>query len=151
MTRVLKIKGRTGLFDTPSFLVSENEELNIKVEIVGEIRIGKYRLSVKHGKEQKQFSLSKSDKITLTPEFLKNNAENLEFSLLFLNTTETEVIKNDYQIEPLKLENANGNFEFTAIMQEFERKQKELEQRLLVAEELIKSYENDGVPLTFEE
>lgn len=151
MERILTIKGRTGYFDTPSFLVSENENLVIKINIVDEIRIGKFRLIVKHGKHVKQYALSKTDEITLSPVWLKMSEENIEFSLVFLNATETEVLKNDYQIEPLKLETVDGNFVFTAWLQELEQKQKELDARLLVAEEKIASFENEGVPIAFEE
>ena len=151
MERILTIKGRTGYFDTPSFLVSENENLVIKINIVDEIRIGKFRLLVRHGKHVKQYALSKTDEITLSPVWLKMSEENIEFSLVFLNATETEVLKNDYQIEPLKLETVDGNFVFTAWLQELEQKQKELDARLLVAEGKIASFENEGVPIAFEE
>ena len=147
MIRTLTVKGRTGLFDTPSFLVSENESLTIKIKIVDEIRVGKFRLIVKHGEHSKQYTLDKTDEITLNPVWLKMSGENLEFSLVFVDASETQVLKNDYQIEPLKLETINGNFMFTAWLQEIERKQKELDERLILAEEKLKAYESEGVPL----
>lgn len=151
MTRVLTIKGRTGLFDNPSFLLSENESLKIKVVIKGETRVGCFRFCVKQGKHEKVYSLKKTDEIELHPIWIKQSAENLEFSLLFLNETETEILKNDYQIEPLKLENVNGNYAYTSILQEVIEKQKTLDKRLLIAEEKIRSFEDNGVPLAFEE
>ena len=150
MTRVLTIKGRTGLFDIPSFLLSENESLKIKI-VTDELRLGKFRLCVKHGKNEKVYSLKTKDEIELHPVWLNANKENLEFSLVFLNPTETEILKSDYQIEPLKLERVEGNFAYTAMLQEIIEKQEALDERLLKAEEKIRSFEDNGVPLAFEE
>ncbi len=147
MTRALKIKGRTGLFDVPSFLVSENESLTIKLNFAEERRLGRYRLIVRHGEYKKTFSFKKPDPIELSPEWLKSSAENVEFSLVLLNENETAVIKDDYQIEPLKLETVNGNFTFTAILQELVSKQGEQDQKLLGLEERLKQFEDEGVPL----
>lgn len=150
MTRVLTIKGRTGLFDIPSFLLSENESLKIKI-VTDELRLGNFRLCVKHGKHEKVYSLKGKDEIELHPVWLNTSKENLEFSLVFLNPTETEVIKSDYQIEPLKVESVQGNFAYTAMLQEIIEKQEALDERLLEAEEKIRSFEDNGVPLAFEE
>lgn len=151
MTRVLTIKGRTGFFDNPSFLLSENESLKIKVVIKDEIRVGCFRFCVRHGTHEKVYSLKNEEEIELHPIWLKQSAENLEFSLVFLNATETEILKNDYQIEPLKLENIHGNYVYTSILQEIIQKQKDLEERLFNAEEKLNSFEDNGVPLVFEE
>lgn len=150
MTRVLKIKGRTGLFDTPSFIVTENESLKISLEFTDEIRIERFRLIVRHGDLKKTFTLSKNEGIELSPEWLKRNAENLDFSLVLLNLTESAIIKDDYQIEPLKLETADGNFTFAAMVQRMTEKQEEHEKKLYSLEERLKEFEEDGVPLLTE-
>lgn len=150
MKRILKLKGRTGLFDTPSFLLSANEELIIKCDFADEIRVGKFRLIVKHGEKKKTFSLSKSDCVVLSPDWLNENAENLEFSLVLLNTVENAVIKDDYQIEPLKIETVNGNFSYTAVLQEIIRRQDEQDKKMQELEERLNEYDDNGVPVPVE-
>ena len=38
MQKTITINGRAGLFDTPSFLLTENEDLTVTVEIKNEIK-----------------------------------------------------------------------------------------------------------------
>ena len=66
---------------------------------------------------------------------------------MLLNENETAVIKDDYQIEPLKLETVNGNFTFTAVLQDLVSRQEEQDKRLLCLEERLKQFEDEGVPL----
>lgn len=150
MTRILTIDGRTGLFDSPSFLLSENESLKIKLHFKDEIRTGRFRLVVKQGELKKTFSLSKNEEIELSPAWLTKNGENLEFSLVFLNATETAVIKDDYQIEPLKLETVNGNFVFSALVQNIIAEQKRQAEILSEMQEKLNQYEDEGVPVVLE-
>ena len=112
MIRVLNIKGREGRFDEPSFIISENEHLIIKVVIADERRTNRFRLVVKHGNLKKTVTLAKNESVEFSPEWLKANAENLDFSLMYLNSSESAVIKDDYHIEPLKLQTIEGNFIF---------------------------------------
>ena len=151
MKRVLTVKDRTGTFDIPSFLMTENDSLQIKLEIKNELRLGRFRLVVRHGEQKKAFTLSQNETIELCSGWLSKSTENLEFSLVYLNVTETAVLKDDYMIEPLKMESITGNFAFTALLQEIEAQQNEQERRIVALEEKIKEYENEGVPLVFEE
>lgn len=151
MKRVLTVKDRTGTFDIPSFLMTENDSLQIKLEIKNELRLGRFRLVVRHGEQKRAFTLSQDETIELCSGWLSKSTENLEFSLVYLNATETAVLKDDYMIEPLKMESINGNFAFTALLQEIETRQNEQERRIVALEEKIKEYENEGVPLVFEE
>ena len=151
MTRILTIDGRTGLFDFPSFLLSENESLKIKLRFKDEIRTGRFRLVVKQGEFKKTFSLSKNEEIELSPAWLTKGGENLEFSLVFCNATETAVIKDDYQIEPLKLETVNGNFVFSALVQEIIAEQKRQAEILSEMQEKLNQYEDEGVPVVLEQ
>ena len=150
MERILKIKGRAGLFDTPSFLMAENESLVIKCDFTDEIRRGRFRLVVRHGEKKQTFSLAKTDSVVISPEWMKQSLENLDFSLVLLNETESAVIKDDYQIEPLKLETVDGNFTFTAMVQEIIQRQDEQERRMAALEERLSAYDETGVPLTAE-
>ena len=150
MTRILTIDGRTGLFDSPSFLLSENESLKIKLHFKDEILTGRFRLVVKQGEFKKTFSLSKNEEIELLPAWLTKGGESLEFSLVFLNATETAVIKDDYQIEPLKLETVNGNFVFSALVQNIIAEQKRQAEILSEMQEKLNQYEDEGVPVVLE-
>ena len=149
MTRRLTIKGRTGLFNIPSFLLSENDDLTIHIEMQGEVRVGKYRIVVKQGKKKKVFTLKQNNEITLSAEWLnlEDSTENLEFSLVLLDLDETKVIKDDYNIEPLKVERISGNFAFTAKVQAFEERQAAFEKMLAEFGERISKFEDEGVSL----
>lgn len=151
MERKITIKGRTGIFDFPSFLLSENESLKIKLDLTDEFRVGRFRFVVRHGEQKKTFTLAKDEPIELLPEWLKQSGENLEFSLVFLNETATAVLKDDYEIEPLKMETIDGNFAFTAQVQEFIAKQKQQDERLAALEKRVEEYETNGVELVPEE
>lgn len=151
MIRILNIKGREGRFDEPSFIISENENLIIKVVLVDERRVNRFRLIVKHGNLQKTVTLAKNESVEFSPDWLKENAENLEFSLMYLNPSESAVIKDDYHIEPLKLQTLEGNFIFSAIVQDFEKRLSEQERRFKNLEKRVQEYETNGVTLTPEE
>lgn len=151
MIRTVTIEGRTGLFSVPSFFISDNESLEIKFEFKDEIRRGRYRVVVRHGTLKKTFSFARTDTIELSADWLKKNAENVEFSLVMLNATETEVIKDDYQVEPLKLETLDGNFVFTAVVQSILDKQREMDEKLNEIISKLIDFEENGVPLVLEE
>ena len=151
MIRVLNIKGREGRFDEPSFIISENEHLIIKVVIADERRTNRFRLVVKHGNLKKTVTLAKNESVEFSPEWPKANAENLDFSLMYLNSSESAVIKDDYHIEPLKLQTIEGNFIFSAIVQDFEKRLLDQEQRFKNLEKRVYEYETNGVSLTPEE
>lgn len=157
MERTITITGRTGLFDIPSFLFSENEDLSIRFDFKNEIRFKRFRVVVKHGAQKYAFTLAKREAIKLPAEWLKLSEENLEFSLLLLNDKETAVIKSDYQIEPLKMEKIDGNFSFTATVQDIYARLDKMgadlsttNERMAKAEAKLKEFEDEGVPLITE-
>lgn len=150
MERVLTIKGRTGLFDVPSFILCENENLRIKFNLKDEIRVGRFRVVVRHGEQKQVFTLAKSEAIELTSEWLKRSLENVDFSLVFLNATETAVLKDDYQIEPLKIETLDGNFTFSGLVQELMERQEAQERALSLLTKRVEEYETNGIELAFE-
>lgn len=147
MERTLTIKDRTGLFDVPSFILSQNEILRINFVFKHEIRIGRYRVVVKLGHCKKTFTLAKTEPIELSYEDIKECKDNIEFSIVLLNNTATQVIKDDYNIEPLKIECVNGNFAFTAKVQALEAQMKSFENRLKVYEDKLNEFSTNGVSL----
>ncbi len=153
MKRTLNIKGRTGTYDAPSFLLSENEDLQIAFNFKDEIRVGRFRVVAKHGSAGKRtYTLKKGEAITLPAAWLKaGGTEHVELSLAFLNVAETAVVKSDYQIEPLKVESIDGDFAFTATVQELFTRQATQEEKLIALEKRVTEYETNGVELTPEE
>lgn len=150
MKRKLIIKGRAGLFDIPSFIVAENDLLKIVVDMPNEVKAEKYRLIIRHGDLQKTYVMHKGMTVAIEPDWLKANAENIDFALAFLNERD-EVIKDDYQIEPLKMQTLGGNFQFSAQVQELMAWQEEHGERLKELEREFKIYKNNGVDLTVEQ
>jgi hypothetical protein len=146
MKRKITLKGRVGMFDVPTFSISDNDLLTIDVEIPKEIRLCKYRLCVRHGALKKIFTLYKGMSVALEPDWLKANQENLEFSLALLNDKD-KVVKDDYQIEPLKMETQEGNFIFSARVQALIDWQKQHERKLEELERRFSQYEHSGVTI----
>ena len=150
MIRTLTIKGRQGRFDEPTFILSENQSLKISVVAKDEPTLNKFKLTVRHGNMQKTFTLSKDMVAVLSPEWLNANTENLEFSLAFLDMKESIVLKDDYEIEPLKIQNIDGNFTFSAEVQRLiawqEQHGKDLEELMT----RFDRYESNGVNLETE-
>lgn len=152
MERKIIFKGREGRFDEPSFILSENDDLSISFAFPEEIRIGLYRVVVRHGDSPKKtFTLGKEKTVTISYNWLKQGGtENVEFSICLTNVSGTAIIKDDYIVEPLKIRNVEGNFAATAVIFEMEERQKNLEERLQMIEKRFSEYENGGAELQFE-
>ncbi|MBQ7912898.1 MAG: hypothetical protein IJ308_04020 [Clostridia bacterium] len=160
MKRTITIKGREGRFDEPSFLISDNESLTIKFSFPSEIRTRRYRVVIRHGAASKMtVTLGEERSVTLSPEWLKEGGtEPVEFSLVYLNANATAVIKDDYLIEPLKIQRVDGNFAYTAVISDLCEKVAVLEdlyRKELAAKEKIlvelKEYVDNGAELVPEE
>jgi hypothetical protein len=149
MKRKITLKGRVGMFDIPTFSIADNDLLTIEVDIPKEIRLHKYRLIVKHGDLVRTLSLYKGMTAVLEPDWLLANNENVEFALALLNEKD-RVVKDDYQIEPLKMETNAGNFTFSAQVQKLISWQEEHGKKLAELESRFDEYENNGVNLTVE-
>ena len=147
MIRTLTLKGRQGRFDEPTFILSENQSLKISVVAKDEPLLNKYKLTARHGNLVKTFTLSKEMVATFPPEWLSANAENIEFSLALLDNKERIVLKDDFEIEPLKIVNLDGNFTFSAEVQRLIAWQEEHGKALEELKKRFDHYENNGVSL----
>ncbi len=129
MTRTITVKGRTGLFDTPFFLLAENEPLTVEFKFPDEIRAGRYYVLVRHGNAPKKTFVLSSDKhIELSADWLNSGGtEPVEFELQLRNLNGTVVIRSDYHVEALLITPAEGTWTATAEMQKLETKLRELE------------------------
>lgn len=116
MIRTVNFTGRTGRFDVPSFLWTENEELTIKLN-VQQYQQGKFVCVVKHGNAQMTVYLTKDKTITLTPDWLKENGDAPLEILLELRTTDLSRVivpsgreNGGYFIEPLQIEHIDATY-----------------------------------------
>lgn len=152
MERTITINGRTGRFDIPSFILSENEPLKIFIVFEKAYRIKRYKLTIRHGDLMKTFTLYEDNSpVELSVEWLNKNAEDLEFSLALLDENQEKVIKDDFEIEPLKIETVGGNFQFSAMVQSLMAWQQEHGEKLNALEQRFDEYEANGVNLSLEE
>ena len=145
MKRELTIKGRTGLFDVPSFTLAKYEDLIISVNIVEETRLGAFRLSVRHDNKEEVYRVGED--IVIPNAWINKDEGDLYFSLLFLNPNQTRVIKDDYKIEPLKYERINGNFEFSAQVQKIQECLNAFGVRLNEVMARLEKLTDEGIPL----
>ena len=129
MIRTVNFTGRTGRFDVPSFLWTENEELTIKLNIQ-EYRQGKFICVVKHGKAQMTVYMTKDKTITLTPDCLKKNGTAPLEILLELRTLDLSRVivpsgreNGGYFIEPLQIEHVDATFTAVGWMTKIETEQ----------------------------
>lgn len=116
MLRTINFTGKTGRFDVPSFLWTENENLIIKFDVKRYIQ-GIFVCVVKHGKAKREFKLADDMEITLYPDWLKENGTAPLEILLELRTLDMSrvIIPNGrenggYFIEPLLVEYVDDSF-----------------------------------------
>mgnify|MGYP003288068931 CR=1 FL=1 len=148
MLRILKLKGRTGRFDVPSFPWTENEPLIVKFD-VNESRFGRYMLIVKCGNMQKTVMLNpKEMTVEIEPEFIKNgNYGPVYFLLEFRNPVGDKIIipndpkKNGFFIEPLYITRVEGNTTGFAWLTKIETALAEIQETLKMHGETL-----NGVP-----
>ena len=153
MERILTIKGSVGKFDVPHFLSADNEGVTVTLSTPEETRIGVYRLVIRHGNaEILNKSIRSGQTVYLSPEWIKSGGnENVEFSLILVSQDGARIIKDNYKIEPLKIESVNGNFAFCALVQSLADGQKRLEERFSALEKRVEEYETNGIELISEE
>lgn len=153
MLRTLTVKGNLGTFDESTFLLAENESLRIRVNFADSVRVNRFRVVVRHGLAQEQvFTLRNGQTIDLSAQWLNDGGtEDVEFSLLYLNANETAVIKEDFVIEPLRVEKINGVFALAPFLRQILAVQEDMLARISNLEEKLQAYEDNGVEWKAEE
>jgi hypothetical protein len=116
MIRTVNFTGKTGRFDVPSFLWTENENLTIKFDVKRYIQ-GIFVCVVKHGNAKREFKLEEDMTITLYPDWLKENGTAPLEILLELRTLDLSRVivpsgreNGGYFIEPLLIEHVDATF-----------------------------------------
>ena len=160
MIRTITISGRTGVYKTPSFLLTETEPLTIRFYGLC-MRSGRFVATVVHGEQRKTVFLDKNAGFDLFPEWLQKGGENpLEIFLELRDFSGLKILipsakdKNDtsgFFIEPLKIEKTEDGYNMVAWLKEIETKFKNLDTRVRTMENSLSEFEDDGVPLIFEE
>ena len=157
MIRTINVKGRTGRFDVPSFLWTENETLTLKFD-VAEKRVGRYVATVLCGEQTKTVYLGREMAVDVAPEFVANGGyQPITVLLGFYPPKGTRaIISNDpssggFCIEPLKIERVDENTCAVAWMQKLERDFAELSARMDATETKLKRFEDNSVPLIMED
>jgi hypothetical protein len=112
----------TGRLDVPSFVLSENSDLRIALDLSGlKNKSGLFRLFVRHGGAPVYtFAFTQKEPVATLPcEWLKQGGtEYLEFSLKQYNDIGTTLINGGYMIEPCIVTAEEGCFAVTSIIQE---------------------------------
>lgn len=120
--RTIAFTGMTGRLDVPSFVLSENSDLRIALDLSGlKNKSGLFRLFVRHGGAPVYtFAFTQKEPVATLPcEWLKQGGtEYLEFSLKQYNDIGTTLINGGYMIEPCIVTAEEGCFAVTSIIQE---------------------------------
>ena len=151
MERIITIKDRVGMFDIPTFYVSENEDLLIKVKREDKKPLKNYRMLVKHGKLTKAFTLFNEGAIELKADWICRNDEPIEFDLIRMDEAGIKLVSGEgIEIEPLLLKKLQGKFEYSSAVQKLIKWQDEHGKQLEVLEKRFASYECNGTILQTE-
>lgn len=160
MKRTIIIRGRTGRYDVPSFVLVKNEPLKLCFA-AEELTSGIYRAIITHGNAPKiNISLAVEKSVTLSPEWLaKGNTEPVQVVLQLLDPAQSKVIKNDFYIEPLTMiKDDEGGFEATAEMSaqaerisDLEKTVQECGKKLEELQEKLKDYIDNGTEIFLSE
>lgn len=159
MIRTITMRGRTGLYDNPSFLITDNDPLTLKLNLPI-IRDGKYVAKLKHGDMEKTVSLDKEMIVDVETEWLKKGGENpLEVFLELRDNSGTKVLirsartrtdRGGYFIEPLKIEAVDDGWSALSLLKDFESRICMLEQKNEELSNRIAAFEDHGVELITE-
>lgn len=119
--RTITFTGMTGRLDVPSFVLSENSDLRIALDLSGlKNKSGLFRLFVRHGGAPVYtFAFTQKEPVATLPcEWLKQGGtEYLEFSLKQYNDVGTILVNGGYMIEPCIVTAEEGCFAVTSIIQ----------------------------------
>lgn len=160
MLRTIEMKGRTGRIDVPSFLLTENEALALKIS-TKEIRVGRYVLGIKLNDRKRVEYLGKDMMVTLPPEWLNEAGGGvMEFTLEFrsldgariiIPSAKSETDKGAFFIEPLLIEKMDDSFTLVGWLKKIEESQEQTNSAVAELKAKLAEFEDDGVPLVFEE
>lgn len=154
MKRKLIFNGFVGRWDTPSFLLTENEPLTVELSASKDL-VGKHILTAVCGDFTASYAYD-GQELTFPAEVLQGNALEL---FLQLRTVEGDrviipsaftPIEKGYFIEPLKLIKVDGLVSAIGWLTDIENRQKKIEEEQAKINARLDEFTSDGVPLDFE-
>ena len=160
MIRKINFIGRRGTYDLPSFLLTENETLTLKLEGL-DARLGRYVMTIRHGTNVKTVYLRNALTVDISPEWLSENAEKpIECFLELRDNSGTQVLissansftdQSGYYIEPLKLERIEKTWSLVAWLQKTDADLAQVKDAIQEINIKLAEYEENGIPLKFED
>ena len=129
MNRKIIFNGREGRFDVPFFTLSDNENLQIKIDLPL-IQNRAYYFVARHGKALKRVALVGNLIVELTADWLKQGGIEPILCELELRDMSGVVVYKKYNIEPLEIKEAEIGTEYFAAVQAVERENAELRKEL---------------------
>lgn len=171
MVRTINFIGRQGRYDLPTFLLTDNDVLTLKLTGL-DPRLGRYVMTIRHGTDTKTVSLSSAMTLDLPTEWLAlNGTKPIEVFLELRDNAGTRVLipsaksptdQAGFYIEPLKLERVDESWSMVAWLQRIEseitaiklnqsRTATATSKRIKDVEDKLAEYEDKGIPLTFED
>ena len=119
---------------------------------------GKFIAVATCGTQKKTVTLDESKEIEITPEFIKDGGfQPVSFLLEFRTLNDDRsIVSNDpkkggYFIEPLLIQRVDENTTAIAWLQKVESDMQALSVRIARTEERLTKFEDDGIPLIFED
>lgn len=109
----LKFNGNVGVFSTPTFDISDNDDMTINIGLEGvKSQIGAFSLLAELNGQQLKFALAgkRNEEVTFPAEWLRTvGAGELKLQLIQFNATRTaEINRGLYHIEPLMITDVQG-------------------------------------------
>ena len=129
MERTINFEGRKGRFDVPSFTLSDNENLCIKIGLPV-ARNGVYYFKARHGEELKRVALTSNLSVELTADWLKQGGTAPIVCELELRDRSGVVVYKKYNVEALEIKVSDVGMEYFSAVQTIERENAELRKEL---------------------
>ena len=120
MNRKIIFNGREGRFDVPFFALSENENLQIKIDLP-QPQNGAYYFAARHGKVLKRVALTGNLVVELTADWLKQGGVEPIVCEIELRDRSGMVVYKKYNVEPLEIKESEVGMEYFAAVQAVER------------------------------
>lgn len=145
MVRKLKIENGIAKFDTPYFIFSKNEDLEIELDLGKDTRYGLYKLAVKGTTYS-----AKKGKTIKVPLAKFELEQRITFNLALCDINDTKVVQS-YIVEPLEIVSVGENFEAVAVIQNLVETVNMLHGKLKALEERFHEYETGGFEIEIDE
>ena len=129
MKRTITINGNEGRWDTPLFVLTDNDSLVIDIALPT-ITNGIYRFIATHGSQKKHVTLGHKSIVELSADWLKAGGEEPLCSQLQVYDKTGTVVYRSYDIEPLKIRVCECGTEYFAAVQAVEKENAKLRKEL---------------------